>query len=163
MKSNSGHPLRELARRAKTSAAALVDYEAGRHEPKLSTLQRIADATGCDLIVEVRPRLTHPEKRSLELHRLIAEKLSEDEIGVVGKALRRIESMRAADPEGRNSKYVDAWDQLLSGPRNELKATLVSTDQVARDLRQSSPFGGVLGDEERLDVIRRVAAGEAAN
>ena len=56
MKSNSGHPLRELARRAKTSAAALVDYEAGRHEPKFSTLQRIAEASGCDLFVEVRPR-----------------------------------------------------------------------------------------------------------
>src|SRR5258708_39904064 len=72
MKSNSGHTLRELARRAKTSAPALVDYEAGRHEPKLSTLQRIADAAGCDLIVEVRPRLTHPERRTLELHKLVA-------------------------------------------------------------------------------------------
>src|SRR5580698_10133801 len=78
MKSNSGHTLRELARRAKTSAPALVDYEAGRHEPKLSTLQRIAEAAGCDLIVEVRPRLTHPERRTLELYKLVAEKLRAD-------------------------------------------------------------------------------------
>lgn len=162
MKFNSGHPLRELARRAKTSAAALVDYEAGRHEPKLSTLQRIADASGCDLVVEIHPRLTHPEKRSLELHRMIAEKLSEDAIGVVRQAKSRIETMRAADPEGRTAKYVDAWDQLLSGPREELVGTMLSTDQNARDLRQSSPFGGVLTDEERLDAIRRVAAGEAS-
>jgi hypothetical protein len=70
--------------------------------------------------------------------------------------------MRAADPEGRTAKYVDAWDQLLSGPREELVGTMLSTDQNARDLRQSSPFGGVLTDEERLDAIRRVAAGEAS-
>lgn len=162
MKSNSGHPLRELARRAKTSAAALVDYEAGRHEPKFSTLQRIAEASGCDLFVEVRPRLTHPEKRSLELHRMIAEKLSVDAIGVKRQARSRIETMRAADLEGRTAKYVDTWDQLLSGPSEQLVATMLSTDQVARDLRQSSPFAGVLTDQERLDAIRRVAAGEAS-
>jgi transcriptional regulator with XRE-family HTH domain len=162
MKSNSGHPLRELARRAKTSAAALVDYEAGRHEPKLSTLQRIAEAAGCDLIVEVRPRLTHPERRTLELHRIVSEKLSDDATGIIQQAKSRIDTMRVADPEGRTAKYVNAWDRLLSGPRDELVATMLSTDQVARDLRQSSPFVGVLTDEERLGAIRRVAAGESS-
>ena len=30
---------------------------------------------------------------------------------------------------------------------------MTSTDQAARDLRQTSPFAGVLTDEERLEVI----------
>jgi transcriptional regulator with XRE-family HTH domain len=158
MKSNSGHSLRELARRAKTSAPALVDYEAGRHEPKLSTLQRIADAAGCDLIVEVRPRLTHPERRTLELHKLVAEKLRADPQDVIHRAKARIDVMRSRDLEGRSASYINTWDRLLSGPIDELEAAMTSTDQASRDLRQSSPFGGTLSDEERLDVLNRAAA-----
>jgi transcriptional regulator with XRE-family HTH domain len=157
MKANSGHTLRELARRAKTSAPALVDYEAGRHEPKLSTLHRIADAADCDLIVEVRPRLTHPERRTLELHKLIAEKLRADPQNVVQRAKARIEVMRSRDPEGRSAPYIEAWDQLLSGSIDELEAAMTSTDQISRDLRQTSPFGGTLSDDERLEVLNRVA------
>jgi transcriptional regulator with XRE-family HTH domain len=158
MRLNSGHTLRELARRAKTSAPALVDYEAGRHEPKLSTLQRIADAAGCDLIVEVRPQLTHPERRTLELHKLVAEKLRADPQNVVQRAKARIDVMRSRDPEGRSASYINTWDRLLSGPIDELEAAMTSTDQASRDLRQSSPFGGTLSDKERLDVLNRVAA-----
>jgi transcriptional regulator with XRE-family HTH domain len=158
MKLNSGHTLRELARRARTSAPALVDYEAGRHEPKLSTLQRIADAAGCDLIVEVRPRLTHPERRTLELHKLVAKKLRADPQNVIQRAKARIDVMRSRDPEGRSASYINTWDRLLSGPIDDLEAAMTSTDQASRDLRQSSPFGGTLSDEERLDVLNRVAA-----
>jgi transcriptional regulator with XRE-family HTH domain len=163
MKSNSGHTLRELARRAKTSAPALVDYEAGRHEPKLSTLQRIADAAGCDLIVEVRPRLTHPERRTLELHKLVAEKLRADPQDVIQRALARIGVMRLRDLEGRSASYINTWERLLSGPIGELETAMTSTDQTSRDLRQSSPFGGTLSDEERLDVLKRVAAEDRVN
>ena len=162
MKSNSGHTLRELARRAKTSAPALVDYEAGRHEPKLSTLQRIAEAAGCDLIVEVRPRLTHPERRTLELHKLVAEKLRADPQAVIQRAKERIGVMRSRDLEGRSESYITTWDRLLSGPIGELEATMTSTDQSSRDLRQSSPFAGALSDEERLEILNRVAAEDRA-
>jgi transcriptional regulator with XRE-family HTH domain len=163
LKANSGHTLRELARRAKTSAPALVDYEAGRHEPKLSTLQRIADAAGCDLIVEVRPRLTHPERRTLELHKLVAEKLRANPKEVIQRAKARIDVMQSRDLEGRSATYINTWEQLLSGPIDELETVMTSTDQRSRDLRQSSPFGGTLSDEERLDVINRVAAEDRAN
>ena len=156
MRLNSGQPLRELARRAKTSAPALVDYEAGRHEPRLSTLHRVAEASGCDLIVELRPRLTLPERRTLALHEAVAEKLLKDPEAVLEKARGQLQVMSKADFEGRASKYLATWARLLEGPVTELAAAMVSTDQSARDLRQSSPFGGVLSDEERLTVIHRV-------
>ena len=155
MRLNSGQPLRELARRAKTSAPALVDYEAGRHEPRLSTLHRLADASGCDLIVELRPRLTPPELRTLALHQAIVEKLREDPELVLEKAHAQLRIMRETVAEGRASTYLRTWSRLLEGPIDELIATMISTDQPARDLRQSSPFGGVLSDKTRLDVIRQ--------
>lgn len=40
---------RELARRAATSPAALVEYESGRRDPNAATLLRIIRATGGDL------------------------------------------------------------------------------------------------------------------
>lgn len=46
---------RELARRAGTSAAALVEYESGRREPNASTLLRVIRAAGGDLEL-VEPR-----------------------------------------------------------------------------------------------------------
>lgn len=154
MRLNSGLTLRELARRAKTSAPALVDYEAGRHEPRLSTLQRLAEASGCDLVVELRPRLTDPEKRSLRLHEMIAAKLSARPEAVLSLARRNLDVMRAADVGDHASSYLDRWLHLLDGPIDTLLSVMTSTDQTARDLRQSSPFAGVLSDDERLEAIR---------
>ena len=47
----------ELAEAAGTSQPTVAAYEAGRAEPRLSTLERLAEAAGHDLIVEVRPRV----------------------------------------------------------------------------------------------------------
>ena len=157
MRLNCGRPLRDLARLAGTSAPALVDYEAGRHEARLSTLVRIADAAGCDLFVELRPRLTHAERRSLALHHMVVEKLLSDPESVVAKARNNLRVMLRADTGGRAALYLNAWSRLLDGPIDVLVSTLLSTDQSARDLRQSSPFGEVLSDSERLAVIHAVA------
>src|ERR1700754_351328 len=52
----------ELARRAGMAQSAISDYERGRKEPSLSTLQRLAAAV--DLVAEVRYRPA-PGVRSL--------------------------------------------------------------------------------------------------
>lgn len=151
----SGFSQRELGRRAGTSNASLIAYAKGRQDPGLTTLERLADAAGCDLVIEVRPRLTAPEARTLELHRLIAGKLEEDPTRVLATARKNLEHMRRTDP-GRHSKpYLDAWEVLIEGSTRDLARVLVSTDAAARDLRQASPFSGVLSDEERIGVLLR--------
>ena len=151
----SGLSQRELARRAQTSNAALIGYEKGRHDPRLSTIERIADAGGCDLIIEVRPRLTPPEIRTLEMHKAIAAKFEADPNTLRGLAKRNLKTLRAADPDGYSSPYFDVWERLLDDSLARLTGVMVATDQVARDLRQASPFSGILTDEERLDVLLR--------
>ncbi len=54
VRSSAGLTLRALAARARTSAPALVEYEAGRRDPTLSTLQRIVAAAGADLTLATR-------------------------------------------------------------------------------------------------------------
>ncbi len=151
----SGFSQRELARRAGASHASLVAYAKGRQDPGLSTLQRLADAANCDLAIEVCPRLTPPEMRTLELHRLIAEKLEEDPERVLAMANENLDLMRRTDRGGHSRPYLDTWQMLVDGPRRDLANVMVSTDAAARDLRQASPFSGVLSDEERIGALLR--------
>jgi hypothetical protein len=63
--------------------------------------------------------------------------------------------MRSGDHGGHSRPYLDTWQMLLEGTRRDLIRVMVSTDAAARDLRQASPFGGVLSDEERIDALLR--------
>jgi len=51
----NGFTLRSLADRAGTSSATLSNYELGIKEPRLSTLERIVEAGGSILLVEIIP------------------------------------------------------------------------------------------------------------
>jgi len=46
------------------------------------------------------------------------------------------------------------WQELLDGPLDQLLMALTSPSQRSRDLRQNSPFAGVLTDAERLAALR---------
>src|SRR3954447_26216641 len=52
----AGLSKRELARRARTSAAALVTYEQGTRDPTVGTFLRIVHAAGADADVRVAAR-----------------------------------------------------------------------------------------------------------
>ena len=107
------------------------------------------------LVIQSNPQLTPPEARALEMHRKIADRLRADPDGVLEIAAQNLETQRAADLEGTSSPYFDAWELLLYAPVDALVGVMTSMDQIARDLRQASPFAGVLTEEERLDVILR--------
>lgn len=145
----SGLSQRELGRRARVSNASLVAYAKGRQDPGLGTLRRLADAADCELVIDVRPRLTPPEARTLELHRCVAQKLEEDPERVLAIARGNLEVMRRTAHGHYWRPRLDAWSELIEGPRRNLVRVLVSTDAAARGLRQASPFSGVLSDEER--------------
>jgi ribosome-binding protein aMBF1 (putative translation factor) len=47
---------RQLAERVGTTQSAIARLERGGRPPRIDTLLRIADALGCDLNVELKPR-----------------------------------------------------------------------------------------------------------
>jgi uncharacterized protein len=57
----AGLSKRALARRAHTSPAAIVGYEAGVRQPTLPTLRRILAAAGSYVDLVVVPRATRPD------------------------------------------------------------------------------------------------------
>ncbi len=94
------------------------------------------------------------EERSLRLHRLVAERLSKDPslLAVAKIQLRRWRAERTlAIP------YIDAWQALLDGPMPKLLAVLTDDGEISRDLRQTTPFAGVLRPRERWGLLKRQA------
>jgi len=52
--------------------------------------------------------------------------------------------------------YAEAWEAMLSRPLQELTEFLVDPGERARQMRQTSPFTGVLAPRERWVILRRL-------
>jgi hypothetical protein len=80
------------------------------------------------------------EERSLEYHRVVAERLADDPT-LLERARER----------------VGAWAEYLSGPLASLQALLIDRGEQAAELRQSTPFAGALDPRERWQLWQAVA------
>lgn len=154
----AGLSQRGLAELAGTSGATIAAYELGTKEPRLSTLARIVEAAGMTIDWRYQPAatrsvgMTREDARSLALHRVIATRLLADPNAVIAKARQNLRRMRHANSDGSADRWFDQWERLLAGPISGIVAVLVSHDQEARDLRQVTPFAGVLSDNERRAI-----------
>jgi transcriptional regulator with XRE-family HTH domain len=161
----SGLSVRSLARTAGVSPASVDRIEHGRVAPT-ATLERILHGVGYVLDLRAVPDrvvpLTREDRRSLAYHRLVAAKLLDDPAAVMAKARRNLARMRRADASGRAARYLEAWGRLLDGDECDLVATLLDPSERARDLRQASPFAGVLTPEERSRVYPTTGVSDAS-
>ncbi len=88
------------------------------------------------------------ERRARAYHALVAGRLDE---ATVEEASERIEQL-AVDGH-LDPRYAERWRELLSRPRDEIARAIAADTQAARDLRQNSPFAGVLNEQERRQII----------
>ena len=146
----------ELAERVGTSRSRLSAYESGSVLPSVELFFRLLHAAGAQCSVSPVLQLSSSEEGSLRLHGAIAKRLVAAPDVVVAKARANVATMRAADTARHAARRLDAWEVLLEGSLLELVDVLLSRSQAASDLRQSTPFAGVLTPEERLAAMRRV-------
>ncbi len=106
-----------------------------------------------DLLKDADMRLTRDQVRSLLLSYAVAGRLAIDPEAGLALARLNLEKMRGASPRGAAKVWLDEWAQLLDGPLLVLLTALTSRSPRSRELRQNSPFAGVLSDEERLSVL----------
>lgn len=152
LRSRTGMTQAELARRAGTSQPTVAAYERGTKSPTLRTLDGMAAALGLEVVVGyVRP-LTREDRRSLALHRAIAKSLVKDPHSVLERAHRNLAKMSRNHPGAR--RLFVHWRALLSLNVADLCDVLVDPRAWARDLRQVTPFAGVLSPPERAAVYR---------
>lgn len=118
-------------------------------------VHRRLDRRAVEALVE-RGR-TRGDRQSRWLHTAVAGRVARDPRGAIEKARANLRTMRSAH-QGRNP-WVDRWERLLdAGPEAVIGALVADTPESA-ELRQNSPFAGVLTDRERrlaLNAFRSV-------
>ena len=149
----------ELARAAGTSQPTIAAYESGRKSPSLRTLSRIARAVGLEAVVVFPPAMTREDRRSLALHRAIADHLTAHPIKTLHGARRNLAGMQARNPHA--DSLFSEWDEILDRPVEAIVAAMLDPGQRARDLRKVTPFAGVLKPHERTRVYREFARRDA--
>lgn len=90
------------------------------------------------------------EERSVAYHRAIAERLREQP-EILESARRRVQTWASG---GSVPFYARKWAEVLAGDAATVAAFLVERSELADELRQSSPFAGVLRPQERWRIWR---------
>jgi excisionase family DNA binding protein len=104
---------------------------------------------------------TKDQLRSLWLHQAVARRIVVDPDGTLRRARANLVRLRAAHPRGAAARWLREWERLLDGPLDDLLGALTSRSERGYELRQNSPFAGVLTKHERdriLETFRSHAA-----
>ncbi|HEY5053177.1 MAG TPA: hypothetical protein VII45_07175 [Solirubrobacterales bacterium] len=91
------------------------------------------------------------ERRSRASHLVVSRRL---DMPMVEEARERVERLSAENH--LHPRYAERWRELLSRPIAEIAAAISADDDDGRDLRQNSPFAGVLNEQERRRIIETV-------
>ena len=145
-----GVSIRELAARARVSPSTVWRIEAGQVNPTIGMVERLRAAVGAS---PAAPN-TREAAVSLVLGRLTAATLLRDPLPVLRRAQARVERLLDDPTLARGTRrWLSEWQALLDGPVEEVVAALIDPSERGYELRQSTPFTGVLSDEERLAAV----------
>jgi hypothetical protein len=90
------------------------------------------------------------DARSLAMHAVIAEKINRKPV-LLETARRNLARWQAQRP-GPSPKWLTEWQRILGRPLPEILAVLTDPASSATALRQSSPFAGILTEQERRRI-----------
>jgi hypothetical protein len=90
--------------------------------------------------------------RGLAYHRAVARRLRRPMVEEARHVLFRWRRQGRID-----ERYAERWEELLKQPVPEIRRAIVDEGQQADDLRQNSPFAGLLSEPERRRIVREVA------
>lgn len=97
-------------------------------------------------------RMTRDQRRSLWLAYATAGRIVENPEATIRTARANLSKMRSS-ARGEAQRWLDEWDRLLAGPVDRLLDALTSRNPRGRELRQNSPFSGVLTAATRDEVL----------
>ncbi len=109
---------------------------------------RRADVTGL-----MSRELTRDQERSLWLHRAVAGRLALDPPAVLAQAGKNLQHLRQVHPVGMTTRWLDEWQKVLDSGDDAVFSALTSSSMHAVELRQNSPFAGVLSKQERIAAL----------
>ncbi|MHC5797319.1 hypothetical protein ACVXZ4_14290 [Lacisediminihabitans sp. FW035] len=124
-----------------------------------NTLRRALEALREDpkstIAEEPAPLDRREDRVAFELHRAVAKKLMDAPDAVRAAIPVGIERIRPNIRGPLAEGWLDEWLALSSGSTGALVDVLIGTDEHSIEMRQNSPFLGVLTQDERLEAIAR--------
>jgi excisionase family DNA binding protein len=111
-----------------------------------------------DVLARARGPLTREQLKSLWLHRAVAGLLVVDPPAVIGVGRRNLIKLRTIHPTGRTAIWLGKWDELLDQNIETIHNTITSPADFSCELRQNTPFAGVLDATARLTLLQSFAA-----
>lgn len=96
------------------------------------------------------------EERSLAFHRAVAEKIRV-EPALLDVVRQRVAVTLAAG--GRSAALAGDWREVLSRPLDDILEFLVDEGEKATELRQATPFAGIIDPRARWRIWRAVRDG----
>lgn len=137
----------------------LSRIESGQTQPSLVTLERILGGLGAGLTLTVTSLNEasderREKQRSVWLNRAVVGELARDPDRVIGVARENIARWREVHAERPSIlAALDRWSQILDDGPDAIALMLNAQTEEAADLRQNSPFAGVLSPEQRTQVL----------
>ena len=152
LRAHTGLSQSALAARAGTSQPTIAAYEADRKSPTFRTIERLAQAFDFEAHVVYVSPLTREDRRSLHLHAAISRRIADDPEAVLRRARQNLKTMAKANPGP--SPLLREWHRILDAGIERVLSVIADPGEHARDLRQVTPFAGVLTDQERQRAYR---------
>lgn len=149
----------ELSRLSGVWQPSISQFLSGRVSLSDEQLDRLLSCMGYRLEVvrrPVSPELTRSEWRSWRLHRQLSTHLTRSSFEqqwrpVIERNLERLRSTVQGQPHVRN---LDRWESLVDdGDIRGLHRTLTGLDRDSIEMREVSPVGGLLPNDERLTIL----------
>lgn len=96
------------------------------------------------------------EARSLAMHAVIARKIERDPtlLEIARSNIDRWSAQRDAD----SLAWLNQWREILKQPWQSVAALITEPSENAARLRQSSPFAGILSNQERWRIYEAFRA-----
>jgi excisionase family DNA binding protein len=99
-------------------------------------------------------KLTRDQERSLWLHRAVLAELVENPEDVLARVGGNLHHLRAQHlGRGMTAHWLDQWQAVLDAGVDAVADVLTSQGPAALELRQNSPFAGVISEEVRSRVL----------
>lgn len=167
-----GDILRQVMSETGTTQTMLSSLS-GVHQPSISQflsgkvdlsdeqLDRLLSCMGYRLEVTRRsvvPDLTRSERRSWRLHRQLSTHLNRNSLESWMPKLQRNLDRELHSVRGEvHLGHVERWRRLIEDRDTPgLRRMMTGLDRESIEMREVSPMGGLLPDEERLEVLREL-------
>lgn len=148
----------ELSRLSGIHQPSISQFLSGKVELSDDQLDRLLSCMGYRLEVvrqPVQPKLTRSERRSWQLHRRVSSHLTQRSLEQWRPTIERnLERLRREVTGQPHLRHLDQWKLLVErGDVLRLHRVLTGLDRESIEMREVSPMGGLLPQEERREAL----------